>query len=96
MLSVTCITMATDLFPQNEVGNVSGLACTCANLGVLLFSLAIGGLVTTVGYDPFFIALSLLDLLAAAVLWTVIRPPAVAEPSPATSLPETALVEKPL
>ncbi len=85
MLSVTCITMATDLFPQNEVGTVSGFAGTFANLGVLLFSLAIGGLVTTIGYDPFFIALSLLDLVAAAVLWTVIRPPSL-----------TAPVEKPL
>lgn len=75
MLSVTCITLATDLFPQNEVGTVAGLAGTCANLGVLLFSLAIGGLVATVGYDPFFVALSLLDLVAAAVLWTVVRPP---------------------
>lgn len=85
-LSVTCITMATDLFPQNEVGTVSGFAGTFANLGVLLFSLAIGALVTTVGYDPFFIALSLLDLVAAVVLWTVIRLPA----------PETSLMEKPL
>lgn len=75
MLSVTCITLATDLFPQNEVGTVAGLAGTFANLGVLLFSLAIGSLVATVGYDPFFIALSLLDLVAAAVLWTVVRPP---------------------
>lgn len=79
MLSVTCITLATDLFPQNEVGTVAGLAGTFANLGVLLFSLAIGGLVATVGYDPFFIALSLLDLVAAAVLWTVIRPPSTSE-----------------
>jgi MFS transporter, ACS family, hexuronate transporter len=79
MLSVTCITMATDLFPQNEVGIVAGFAGTFANLGVLLFSLAIGGLVATVGYDPFFIALSLLDLVAAAVLWIVVRPPSTAE-----------------
>lgn len=79
MLSVTCITMATDLFPQNEVGTVAGLAGTFANLGVLLFSLAIGGLVATVGYDPFFIALSLLDLVAAAVLWIVVRPPSLSE-----------------
>lgn len=75
VLSITCITLATDLFPQNEVGTVSGFAGTFANLGVLLFSLAMGGLVSTVGYDPFFVALGLLDLVAAAVLWTVVRPP---------------------
>jgi ACS family hexuronate transporter-like MFS transporter len=79
VLSITCITLATDLFPQNEVGTVSGFAGTFANLGVLLFSLAMGGLVATVGYDPFFIALGLLDLVAAAVLWTVVRPPLPAE-----------------
>ena len=79
MLSVTCITLATDLFPRNEVGTVAGFAGTFANLGVLLFSLAIGGLVATVGYDPFFIALSLLDLVAAAVLWIVVRPPSPLE-----------------
>ena len=79
VLSVTCITLATDLFPQNEVGTVAGFAGTFANLGVLLFSLAIGGLVATVGYDPFFIALGLLDLVAAAVLWTVVRPPSPVE-----------------
>lgn len=75
MLSVTCITLATDLFPQGEIGTVAGIAGTFANLGVLLFSLAIGTLVATVGYDPFFVALSLLDLLAAAVLWTVVKAP---------------------
>lgn len=74
-LSVTCITLATDLFPPHEVGTVAGIAGTCANFGVLLFSLAIGGLVATVGYSPFFVALGVLDLIAAAVLWTVVREP---------------------
>lgn len=74
-LSVTCITLATDLFPSNEVGTVAGIAGTCANFGVLLFSLAIGSLVLTVGYGPFFVALGILDLLAAAWLWTVVKAP---------------------
>jgi MFS transporter, ACS family, hexuronate transporter len=43
---------------------------------VLLFSLLMGSLVATVGYDPFFVALGLMDLLAAAILWTVVRRPA--------------------
>jgi len=37
-LSVTMITMATDLFPRNEVGTVAGMAGTCANLGILIFT----------------------------------------------------------
>ncbi|MEY4965402.1 MAG: hypothetical protein RL274_985 [Pseudomonadota bacterium] len=75
-LSVTMITMATDLFRRNEVGTVAGMAGTCANLGILISSLLIGGLVSTIGYTPFFIALAALDLVAAVVVWTVIRKPA--------------------
>ena len=56
-LSVTVITMSSDLFRRNEVATVAGMAGTCGNLGVLLFSLLIGGLVATVGYTPFFVAL---------------------------------------
>ncbi len=74
-LSVTVITMASDLFRRNEVGTVAGMAGTFANFGVLLFSLAIGGFVATIGYDPFFVALGLLDLIAAVILWTVVRAP---------------------
>ena len=74
-LSISCITLAADLFPPQEVGTVAGIAGTCANFGVLLFSLAIGGLVATVGYSPFFVALGVLDLIAAVVLWTVVREP---------------------
>ena len=74
-LSVTCITLAADLFPSNEVGTVAGIAGTCANFGLLLFSLAIGGLVASIGYAPFFVALGVLDLFGALVLWTVVRDP---------------------
>ncbi|MEI9928289.1 MAG: MFS transporter [Sphingomonas sp.] len=56
-LSVTCITMATDLFRRNELGTVAGMAGTLANSGILVFSLAMGQLVRTIGYDPFFVAL---------------------------------------
>lgn len=72
-LSVTVITMASDLYRRNEVGTVAGLAGTCGNAGVLVFSLLLGGLVTTIGYDPFFYALGVLDLIGAAVLWTLVR-----------------------
>jgi ACS family hexuronate transporter-like MFS transporter len=83
-LSVTVITMSADLFRRNEVATVTGMAGTFGNLGVLLFSLLIGGLVTTVGYTPFFIALAVLDLIGAVVLWTLVRPPS----TPARGAPE--------
>src|SRR4029078_2173566 len=56
-LSVTVITMASDLFKRNEVATVAGRAGTMGNLGLTLFNLAIGGLVLTYGYSRFFVAL---------------------------------------
>jgi ACS family hexuronate transporter-like MFS transporter len=72
-LSVTVITMASDLFKRNEVATVAGMAGTCGNAGVLIFSLLMGALVTRIGYTPFFIGLAVLDLVGAAVLWTLVR-----------------------
>jgi ACS family hexuronate transporter-like MFS transporter len=67
--------MSSDLFPRSEVATVAGMAGTCGNAGLLAFNLLIGGLVTTVGYAPFFVCLGVLDLVAAAVLWGVVREP---------------------
>ena len=61
-LSVTVITMASDLFKKNEVATVAGMAGTFGNGGLLVFTLLIGALVTTIGYAPFFIGLGVLDL----------------------------------
>lgn len=72
-LSVTVITMASDLFKKSEVATVAGMAGTFGNAGVLMFSLAIGALVTTIGYTPFFFCLGVLDLAGATILWTVVR-----------------------
>jgi len=72
-LSVTVITMASDLFRKNEVATAAGMAGTLGNGGLLIFSLLIGGLVATIGYAPFFVCLGILDLIGAAVLWSVVR-----------------------
>ena len=56
-LSITVITMSSDLFRKNEVATVAGIGGMCGNLGILLFSLLIGGLVKSIGYSPFFVAL---------------------------------------
>lgn len=72
-LSVTVITMSSDLFRRNEVATVTGMAGTCGNFGVLVFSLLIGAFVTTVGYAPFFVSLAVLDLIGAALLWILVR-----------------------
>jgi len=72
-LSVTVITMASDLFKKNEVATVAGMAGTFGNGGVLVFNLLIGALVATIGYTPFFVCLGVLDLIGATVLWTIVR-----------------------
>jgi ACS family hexuronate transporter-like MFS transporter len=72
-LSVTVITMSSDLFRKNEVATAAGMAGTFGNAGLLIFSLLIGGLVASVGYTPFFVCLGVLDLVGAAVLWSLVR-----------------------
>ena len=74
-LSVTVITMSSDLFPRNQVATVAGMGGTFGNAGLLIFNLAIGALVTTIGYSPFFICLGVMDLFGAALLWTLVREP---------------------
>jgi len=74
-LSVTVITMSSDLFKKNEVATVAGMAGTFGNAGVLIFSLLIGGLVLEIGYTPFFICLGVLDVIGAIILWTTVREP---------------------
>ncbi|MFL6208556.1 MAG: MFS transporter [Pyrinomonadaceae bacterium] len=71
-LSVTVITMASDLFKKSEVATAAGMAGTFGNGGLLIFSLLIGSLVARLGYTPFFICLAVLDLVGAVVLWTVV------------------------
>jgi len=72
---VTVITMASDLFAKNEVATAAGMAGLAGNLGVLIFSLSLGQMVDGVGYEPFFILLGVLDLVGAALLWTLVRKP---------------------
>ncbi|WP_123068010.1 MFS transporter [Massilia aurea] len=83
-LSVTVITMSSDLFRRNEVATVAGMCGTFGNLGLLIFSLLIGTLLASVGYTPFFVSLAVLDLIAAVLLWTLVREPV---PEPAQPLP---------
>jgi ACS family hexuronate transporter-like MFS transporter len=77
-LSVTVITMSSDLFKRSAVATAAGMAGTFGNAGLLIFSLLIGGLVATIGYTPFFVGLAVLDLAGAALLWTLVRDPETA------------------
>jgi ACS family hexuronate transporter-like MFS transporter len=72
-LSVTVITMSSDLFRRSEVATVAGMAGTCGNAGALIFTLSVGALVAHIGYSPFFVCLSVLDIVGAIALWTLVR-----------------------
>ena len=65
--------MASDLFRKNEVATAAGMAGLFGNAGLLIFSLLIGGFVSTVGYAPFFACLGLFDIGGAIILWCVVR-----------------------
>lgn len=74
-ISGTLITMASDLFPKQTVATASGWTGMAAFLGSMLFSLLIGAVAGTIGYNPLFVCLALFDVTAAIVLWTTIRTP---------------------
>jgi len=42
-------------------------------LGATLFTLLFGVLVTHTGYSPMFVVLAVFDVLAAIVVWTLVR-----------------------
>ncbi|KAF1025043.1 MAG: Hexuronate transporter [Burkholderia plantarii] len=72
-LSGALYTLASDVFGKNDVATATGLTGMAGWLGGLLFSLAVGALVSVIGYNPLFAALALFDIVGAIVLWTVLR-----------------------
>ena len=81
MLSGALLTLAADVFDTDAVGKAAGLAGAAAWTGAMLFTYLIGQTADTYGYNPLFAALAGLDLLAAAVLWTLLRS---AKPEPSS------------
>ncbi|WP_294315108.1 MFS transporter [uncultured Sphingomonas sp.] len=75
MLSGALMTLAADLFDPRIVATAGGMAGSAAWIGGLSFSLLIGALADTIGYNPLFAALAVFDFIGAAVLWTLLRRP---------------------
>ena len=75
MLSGALMTLAADLFDPRVVATAGGMAGSAAWIGGLSFSLLIGALADTIGYNPLFAALAVFDFIGAAVLWTLLRRP---------------------
>ncbi len=73
MLNGALITLCSDVFDSRTVGTASGMAGSAAWIGGMLFTFLIGKSADTFGYNPLFVALACLDLLAAGVLWFLLR-----------------------
>lgn len=73
MLSGALMTLAADLFDPRVVATAGGMAGSAAWIGGMSFSLLIGVLADTIGYNPLFAALAVFDFIGAAVLWTLLR-----------------------
>jgi MFS transporter, ACS family, hexuronate transporter len=80
MLNGALITLCADVFDKRTVGTASGMAGTSAWIGGMLFTLLIGQSADQFGYNPLFVALAALDLVAAVVLWVLLRTPAEGSP----------------
>lgn len=74
-LSITVISMSSDLFPKQEVGTATGFAAFTGSMGNFLFGLFLGAMVTVIGYNAFFIGLGIFDLIGALFLWVLIKTP---------------------
>src|SRR3954469_3225268 len=72
MLSSLLYAVVTDVFPKQDVATATGFGGMAGYLGGTLFSLTIGALATTIGYEPLFVCLSVFDIIALIVVWVVI------------------------
>ncbi|MEJ5976883.1 MFS transporter [Novosphingobium sp. PS1R-30] len=73
LLNGALVTLGSDLFDSRTVATATGMAGSAAWIGGMLFTFAIGKSADLFGYNPLFVALAALDLLAAAVLWGLLR-----------------------
>jgi ACS family hexuronate transporter-like MFS transporter len=73
MLSGALITLCASMIDSRSVGTAAGMAGTAVWIGGMLFTLLIVQSADAWGYDPLFAALAALDLLAAGVVWSLLR-----------------------
>ncbi|MCJ1959265.1 MFS transporter [Novosphingobium mangrovi (ex Hu et al. 2023)] len=75
MLNGALITLCADVFDTRAVGTASGMAGSIAWIGGMAFTFIIGQSADEFGYNPLFVMLGALDVLAAIVLWSLLRTP---------------------
>jgi MFS transporter, ACS family, hexuronate transporter len=91
-ISGSLFTLASDVFGQHEVATATGLSGMLGYLGATIFSLIVGALATTIGYNPLFVCLMLFDVIGAIVAWNMVtqsetpgRQPEAIDAHPASS-----------
>ncbi len=72
MLSSMMYALMGDVFEKPEIATATGVAGMFGYFGGALFTLALGQLASTFGYEPMFALLFAFDLVAAAALWLFI------------------------
>ncbi len=72
MLSSLLYALVTDVFPRQEVATATGLGGMAGYLGGTFFSLIIGQLANTIGYEPLFMCLSMFDITAFLIVAAVL------------------------
>jgi ACS family hexuronate transporter-like MFS transporter len=83
-LSGALFTLASDVFGQHEVATATGLSGMLGYFGATIFSLVVGALASTVGFNPLFACLALFDIIGAIAAWKLIVPsePSGSRPEP--------------
>jgi ACS family hexuronate transporter-like MFS transporter len=75
-MSSTLLTLPADLFPKRSVATANGLSGSAAQLGGILFTMAVGIVAMKIGYGPLFTAIAFFDIIGVAVLWGLLQEPA--------------------
>jgi ACS family hexuronate transporter-like MFS transporter len=81
-LSGALYAITSDVFGKNEVATATGLAGMSGYLGATLFTLVFGVMVTHVGYSPMFVLLAIFDVIAAIVVFALVREGISRPPAP--------------
>ncbi len=73
MISALINCLSADVFAHQEVATANGFTGTAAMAGGFIFSLIVGQLATTIGYNPLFVCLTIFDLIGAVVAIVLLR-----------------------
>jgi ACS family hexuronate transporter-like MFS transporter len=72
MLSGLLYALVTDTFEKQDVATATGFGGMSGYLGGMTFSLVIGQLAQTIGYEPLFVCLSVFDIAAFVIVLLVL------------------------